>query len=121
MVKQKRLFVSMLLIGMLLVMVVPSVSAYRLLCMVYGESIPDSVSPLYTCWHDLCQICVDDLDRPAAPYRCNGFGACEVFGGSGGGEIDRDPPDVIVTSPSNDQVFSSRAVLFYFSSNAMFV
>ena len=115
MVKQKRLFVSMLLIGMLLIMVVPSVMAYQRLCLEYGQSVPNDDDPRYTCHHDICQICVTDSFYPTKPSRCNDISGCQIIGDGGG--IDQDPPELVVNSPLEGEVYDSRMILFDLSSD----
>ena len=94
------------------------VSAYKLLCLTYGQSIPSEQNPMYTCWHDSCiNLCVTDNNYPTDPDDCYSFGACELFGET---ELDITPPNLTINSPINDYIYSSRSVLFDIGSNEPF-
>lgn len=103
-----------IMIFVVVIMSMSFVSGYRLLCMNYGESIPPAPADArYTCWHDKCQICVNDNLNPGVnPAHCSDMGVCESLGGSGEGGIDLEPPEIIINSPNNGDVFSSRKVIF---------
>ncbi len=96
-------FVSVLII-------VSNVSAYKLYCLNYGQSLPSQQNPRYTCFHDVCQVCTTDSNNPTHPGYCNDAGNCQVFGD--GGNVDMELPVITLISPVDDGVYRSRNVLF---------
>lgn len=84
------------------------VSAYTNLCLTKGQSVPSKENPIYTCRHDLCQLCVNDNNYPTLPQRCKNAGACKPLGG----EIDKTPPKLTINSPVKNFVYNSRKVVF---------
>lgn len=104
------MIVMLFLVGAFMVV---GVDAYQKLCLTYGQSVPSDENPRYTCWHDLCQICVTDNLYPAAPYRCSG--SCGTLGTSGG--VDKEGPNLTVNSPVDGEVYNSRRVPFDITSN----
>lgn len=94
----------------LIVFVVSNVSAYKLYCLNYGQSLPSQENPRYTCFHDVCQVCTTDANNPTHPARCNDIGSCQTFGG--GGNVDAEPPNINLVSPADNGVYGSREVLF---------
>jgi len=110
--KQTKTITAILGIVLVGLLVLSSVSAYQLLCLTYGQKLPNAQNPRYSCWHDLCiNICVDDFLRPTNPDFCSGFGACELFG-NGSIESDDQAPNLTVKSPENGHIYSSRKVIF---------
>ena len=98
-----------------LILILSSVSAYKLLCLTYGQKLPSAENPRYTCWHDYCiNICTTDNYYPTNPRYCEDMGACELFGET---EFDVEAPKLTINSPSQDFVYSSRSVLFDITSN----
>jgi len=91
--KVKTYIISLAII-FLLVISISSISAYRLLCLGYGDSLPNEDDPIYTCWHDLCQVCTTDNYFPSLPARCKNIRGCEP---SGSGGLDSKPP--VLMSP----------------------
>lgn len=92
-----------------------SVSAYKLLCLTYGQSIPSKENPRYTCWHDQCiNICVTDNLYPTNPGFCYKMNACEILGGP---ELDVAAPNLTINSPKQNFIYNSRGVLFDITSN----
>lgn len=87
------------------------VSAYQLVCLRYGQTLPpESDNPRYTCWHDNCvNICVDENFLPTNPSFCQGQGGCIYLSNT---TIDTNPPNLTVYSPINNEVYSTRSVLF---------
>jgi len=114
---EKTMGKTIAIIGLLFLIVILSLSymsASRLLCLTYGQSLPSG----YTCWSDQCiNICVDDSNYHTNPAYCYGYGACDVFEGGGNLGGDTTPPEVSITSPNNEQLISSRSVLFDFEFN----
>jgi len=110
--RQQKLIIAIVGI-MLILFLLPYISAYKLLCLGYEESVPEN-NPRYTCHHDMCQICVTDNLFPTAPYRCNGLQGCESTGEGG---VDQEPPEFEIMSPTEGEVYSSRKVLFEMRSN----
>ena len=108
----KLLILTALLITILLS--INYVSAYKRLCLTYGESLPNSQAPIYTCWHDSCRLCVSDTNYPTHPARCNDIIGCETLDGD---VIDRQPPELFINSPIDGNVYSNSHVLFDFDSN----
>ena len=103
---------KIIVISMVFLLVITlSVNAlgYRLLCLNYGQKIPTNENPRFSCWHDLCQICVADNNNPTNPNYCWESKGCELLGGT---ELDTTPPDLTVNSPEQDEVYNSRKVLF---------
>lgn len=97
------LFVSVLII-------VSNVSAYKLYCLNYGQSLPTAENPRYTCFHDICQVCTTDANNPTHPGYCNGIGFCQTLGSGGG--VDAESPAINLISPVDDGVYNSKDVLF---------
>ena len=97
-----------------------NVLAYKLICLNYGESLPDPDNPRYTCFHDVCQVCTTDLLNPTHPGRCNDITVCQGVDGTvggGGGTIDAEPPEFTVNSPVEGGVYSNRRVVFDIETN----
>ena len=93
-------------------------SANKLLCLGYGQSVPSEENKKYTCWHDICQICVNDNNYPGVnPSSCKE--ACVPFGDADF-ELDVTPPELVVSSPVEGGLYSSRKVLFDVDSNEPF-
>jgi len=70
----------------------------------------------YECNHDKCYACVSVSEAgnsTTLTSRCYGLPKCG-FGGTveGGFELDVTPPELIVRSPENGDIFDSRRVLF---------
>jgi len=88
-----------------------SVSAYKLVCLTYGQILPpESSHPRKTCWHDQCtNICTDDNYYPTNPDYCYGMSGCESVGDF---EPDLTAPNLTVNSPTDGDYFGSRSVLF---------
>ena len=106
-----------ILISVMLIIVlfsISQVSAYKRLCLVYGQSIPNAENPRYTCWHDQCQVCVTDLNNPARPSHCYDIEGCEAFGEY---ELDEIPPEINVLLPIEGGVYNSLAVTYEITSN----
>ncbi|MBI3623764.1 hypothetical protein HY212_06835 [Candidatus Pacearchaeota archaeon] len=93
----------------LIVLAMSAVSAYKLMCLTRGESIPSAQNPVYTCHHDSCQVCVDSQKFPTAPTRCKA--GCELDNNGGTGETDTTPPVLTVNKPTNGELFNSRKAL----------
>lgn len=103
MIKKK----SIIIIGILL-LIVPIVSSYRLLCLGYGDVYPGPSGKV--CYHDLCQVCVNDEMTYHVNYNyCNDITACEIFNTS---KIDADPPNLAINSPEEGGVYESTSILF---------
>ncbi|MFA5259558.1 MAG: hypothetical protein WC979_08420 [Candidatus Pacearchaeota archaeon] len=108
--------VIVLMIGFALIglMLISNISAYKLLCLSRGQSIP-----ILTCKHDLCIICVTDDLHQANPRHCNDQGdGCSLLGGDT--TVDSEAPILTVTSPINNNVYKSRQVSFDVSANEVF-
>ena len=109
----------MLMRGVVLVLVVSLISfvgANKLLCLTNGQSVPSEENKRYTCWHDVCQVCVSDNNFPGVdPKSCTE--ACVPFGNV---EFDVTPPEIVVNSPVEGGLYSSRRVLFDVDSNEPF-
>jgi len=104
-----KIGIAMLLVVALLVSISFS-SAYKLVCLSYGQSIPNAEIQRYRCDHDQCiNICTTDNLYPTNPGFCTDFGACQSIGTP---EVDASPPKFNVSSPSNDAVYDSTSVLF---------
>src|SRR3989344_3788287 len=93
-----------LVIGIFLI---SAVSAYKNLCLTYGQSLPNG----YTCFHDQCiNICVTDNNFPTNPGFCDDLGSCIFL--EGGAEVDGEAPVLTVNSPLEGFIYNSRSVLF---------
>ena len=101
----------------LLLIVIPSVSAYTKLCLRDCQGTPAN-NPRYVC--DLgsssrcndpgyCEVGVTDLGNPTAPNRCSGQ-TCHLLGDNG--TIDSTPPNLTVHHPVQNFIYNSRAVSF---------
>ena len=90
------------------------VSAYRWVCLTYGESLPDAENPVWTCWHDSCQLCVTNSNYPTSFNRCNDAGNCESLGNS---PVDNEAPALVINSPVDGEIYDNRLVLFDIESN----
>jgi len=98
-----------LVIGILLmgIFAISAVSAYKNLCLTYGQSLPNG----YTCFHDQCiNICVTDNNFPTNPGFCDDLGSCIFL--EGGAEVDGEAPVLTVNSPLEGFIYNSRSVLF---------
>jgi hypothetical protein len=111
--KERNVFflIGILLVGFLLVNLV---SAAQLVCLTYGQTLPPNVSEedaWKTCYHDQCvNICAnDELTMHTNPDYCSGQSSCLSLGDT---QVDGTAPNLIVNSPSNEEVFDSRKVLF---------
>lgn len=52
-------------------------SAYQLLCLTRNQGVPPAPeSPVFTCNHDICQICVNDNFYPANANSCSNIASC---------------------------------------------
>ena len=91
------------------------VSAYQNLCLTHGESVPNPENPRYTCWSDLCQLCVTNNLNPTNFNKCRDLGACTTLGGNN--QIDVTPPTLTINSPKDGEVYNGRKVLFDITSN----
>ncbi len=80
-------------------------SAYRLVCLGYGEPYPTG----RICYHDICQICTTDNYAQTADYHCDNIRACELLNGT---NVDGKAPNITVKSPVNNGVYGSTSVLF---------
>ncbi len=86
-------------------------------CFVKGDALMNVFGDeTYECEHDKCYACVSVSEignSTTLTSRCYGLPKCG-FGGAEGGsfELDVTPPELIVRSPENDDVFDSRKVLF---------
>ncbi len=112
--------VCALVVGIAVVLMTGNVLAYKLICLGYGESLPDEDNPRYTCFHDRCQVCTTDLNNPTHPGRCNDITVCQGLDGTiggGGGTIDAEAPEFTVNSPVEGEVYSNRRVVFDIESN----
>ncbi|MEK6872721.1 MAG: hypothetical protein AABW90_01780, partial [Nanoarchaeota archaeon] len=109
-------FVLPILIILIILFSINYVSAYKRLCLGYGESLPNSQNPIYTCWHDSCRLCVSDTNYPTHPARCNDIIGCETLDGN---VIDREPPELFINSPVDGKVYDSSLVLFDLVSNEL--
>ncbi|MEK6953173.1 MAG: hypothetical protein AABX29_09240 [Nanoarchaeota archaeon] len=98
---------------LLIILSINSVSAYKWVCLTYGQSLPNANSPRYTCWSDSCKACVTDSNYPTNFNKCKDSQKCE----SQVGETDITPPILTINSPINEQVFNSRMVLISLLSN----
>jgi len=107
-----------IIIGIFIILILFSViqvSAYKRLCLGYGDVVPPPPKePRRTCYHDLCIICTTDDFYPTHPGRCNDLEGCEISGNS---TVDSTPPNLTIESPVNGYVYSSRKVLFDIESN----
>ncbi|MFH1591785.1 MAG: hypothetical protein ABIB47_00245 [Candidatus Woesearchaeota archaeon] len=90
-----------------------SVHAYVLYCLTEGESLPPGceddpdIDCMYTCEHDLCQICTTDGGYPGVnPSHCNDF-ACTFLGEDGN---DMEPPELTLISPINGETYGNKRV-----------
>ena len=111
----KKILTITLAFFLIIIISVSFVSAYKRLCLTYGQSIPSDENPRYTCWHDSCQICVTDNNYPGVnPRHCNKIKGCELLGET---IVDEDPPELTINSPVNDFIYNSRKVLFDIESN----
>jgi len=108
MVKKKIMMIMLILAVLILI---GNVSAYKLVCLTYGQTLPpESQNPRYTCWHTQCiNICTTDSLYPTNPDYCYGQTSCEVLGEP---ELDITPPKLVVNSPVNEEVYGSTSVLF---------
>lgn len=77
--------------------------AHELRCLSYNDKLPN-----YVCHHDLCQVCVNDNGYPAYPGYCNKLKPCP----GGNAKNDTVPPELNVSSPSNNQIFQTNKILF---------
>lgn len=94
----------------IVMLLVSGVSAYRLVCLTYGQSLPDDLNPRYTCHSSLCQLCVTDSYMPGVnPSHCHEMNGCEFIGQA---NLDITPPNLIVNSPNNNEIFGARTVWF---------
>ena len=105
----RKIIFALLVITLAFVIVSSGVSAYRLLCLENGQSVPSDDNPRYTCHHSICQVCVTDNNYPTHFGFCNS-GACEPFGGSNA-TIDSEPPVITINNPINGSLFGSTSVL----------
>lgn len=101
---------------MMILLSVSYVSAYKLACLKYGESVPSAENPRFTCWHDLCQVCVSDNKFPVHIGNCKDVKGCNMWG-DGTQNNDSVPPILTVLSPVDDFVYNSTTVLFDIKTN----
>jgi hypothetical protein len=109
----KAIMIS-LLFGIILI---SYVSAYKLLCLNNGDSLPSNSNPRYTCEHDVCQVCATDNNYPTAPGFCKDFSNCNPVNGGNGGELDITPPLITMNSPILNNIYSSTNILFDITTN----
>lgn len=93
----------------IILLVLPFINAYELLCLSYGQSVPSDENPRKTCYHDTCIICVTDNYYPTHLGYCRDIESCTLFGNP---SLDVTPPDLTINLPNNDDVYNSRKVLF---------
>jgi hypothetical protein len=93
----------------------PTTPIYKRLCLSYGQSIPSESLKRYTCYSDLCMICVNQFNYPVHLGYCNQLEGCNILGDNTA--IDREAPIVSLDSPINNSVYNSRKVLFNISAN----
>ena len=86
-------------------------SAYRLVCLEYGDPYPAGDR---TCLHDICQICMTNDYKQAHSSHCNNLKACELLNGTA---VDGKAPELTINSPANNKVYLSTSVLFDVKSN----
>jgi hypothetical protein len=112
---RKQIFIFIFAILVLILVSTESISAYRRACLTYGESVPNSNNPMYTCRHDRCELCVTDNNYPTHPGYCSTLSACDFVGGNT--TLDSEPPVLTINSPIDDQVYNTRSVSFILNSN----
>ena len=114
--KRKYLILAFALI--FLVVTISGVSAYKLICLKYGQSLPSEEIKRYTCWHDYCiNICTTDNLYPTNPGFCKGMGGCDFLAGA---SLDAEPPNITVNNPEEGKYYNSRGILLDVDSNEPF-
>ena len=104
--KKNILVISIAIISLLLT--INLVSAHKKLCLTYGQSVPDEQDPRYTCYHDLCEVCVTDNNYPTHSGYCRDMGPCEVLGDP---EVDGQAPEISLHSPFEGEIYDTRNIL----------
>ena len=115
--KKQMIITASLTLIMTMLLLVSYASAYKLVCLTYGQSVPSSQNPRYTCHSDVCQLCLTDTNYPTAPGYClhgGGTGGCE---GGGNTTLDTQPPVLTINSPIENQIYNSRQVIFDLKTN----
>lgn len=106
----------MIVTSIIIISLIIQISAYQLLCLTDGDSVPSKQNPRYTCDHDLCQVCVTNNLYPTHPNYCEGIQNCNPFSGSTG-ELDTSAPIITITSPVEGFIYNKRSVLFDIKTN----
>jgi hypothetical protein len=114
MIKNKKQMIVAVLFFASIILLISYVSAYKMLCLKYGEAVPSKENPRYTCHSDMCPVCVTDNNFPTHPGFCynggNGVGGnCEP---GGGGPGDLKPPILTINSPVDNQIYNTKQVVF---------
>ncbi|MBS3093110.1 hypothetical protein J4456_00845 [Candidatus Pacearchaeota archaeon] len=114
--KEIKALFMIVMISFVLVISLSYVSAAKLLCLTYGQSIPNAQNPRYTCWSERCvNICVNDNLFQTNPAFCNGIKGCQTLNSNG--SIDSNPPEINVFSPVDNAIYNSSKVPFNIQSN----
>jgi len=123
-ISKNRIFLAILLIGIIAGINFASADQTLLLCLEKGDNLELSkcnpAIPDYTCNSDFCQICVKKLDSGVycsrSPNVCNSLDlSCSSLGGDS--EVDSEPPILRVNNPINQETYNSKKVLFDLSTN----
>lgn len=89
-------------------------AAYSYKCLTYGESVPSSENPRFTCNRQLCQVCVNTRNFPTHFGYCSDMEPCSPRPS----ECEsNNPPSLNIYSPMDNFVFNSRKVLFNLTSD----
>ncbi|MEN9626541.1 MAG: hypothetical protein RL557_869 [archaeon] len=92
------------------------VSAYSWLCLERGDGYTKPNGDVDICDKSSCTYCVDSDGYSTSFGHCGGSPSCD---GEGGGSVDSEPPVLTVNSPTNNNVYDSKKVLFDVSSNEL--
>ncbi|MBS3080828.1 hypothetical protein J4221_05125 [Candidatus Pacearchaeota archaeon] len=113
--KGVKIIILSIVFTLILFLSLSYVSAYKWACLTKGQSVPNDEDPRYTCEKDHCRLCLTDTNYPTSFSKCNGLNVCSTFDGDG--VIDSEPPVLNISSPINNEVYSSRNVLFSITIN----
>ena len=97
---------------LLILLAMPSVLAYKKLCLTEGQSVPlPPEEPSFTCSSTTCFICVKDNYHVAAPYKCNSIPFCEYLEDNGEPPvIDTEDPVITINSPVENAMYTSKRI-----------
>lgn len=96
-----------LITGIVIILLINNIMAYQRLCLGYGQSVPSNDIKRFTCFKDICDICVDDKRYPTHPGHCYSLPGCTIFGPRNN---DSDPPMINILSPIDQKYYDSRKV-----------